>query len=392
MAAMLGWLARYAPLKPFLLDELGKLRTSVLDVGSGPHGLACAYPDMPFAGMDTLFPSPVASAMTAIKNAPGAFPLADASFGTVVCLDVLEHIPRPNRMSFVQELLRVCAERVIIACPSSEWQGLDDLIANIVKGTGQPVPDWLEEHYECGLPTPEEIDSLCTPGEGFTRRPLPVPNGALWAMVSISEMIAPLAAEASVEAHDRRDEWMELFNSACFGSSGRKGFILERIEAADAVVQAGGTEAGTLRALRCQSCAAGFEALDRTKLRCLGCGRVAERDPTGAWDVAMTAPQERAETGATYWYTPTWRLDELRAVLHGFADLDDPAASLVLRAAPDMIDAADAVARANEALGGRELGDRVNVVILADKLSAEHERSLREDAVVVTASSFNVSR
>ena len=54
---MLNWLARYAPAGAMLLED-GRATGSILDVGCGPHGLACAHPDVPFVGLDVEFPAP----------------------------------------------------------------------------------------------------------------------------------------------------------------------------------------------------------------------------------------------------------------------------------------------------------------------------------------------
>src|SRR5689334_6658552 len=102
---MLNWLTRYA----FVSAELelapdGTLRESVLDVGCGPHGLSTAAPETKFAGVDVTFPTEVAPGMVAFRNEPGPLPFADGAFDTVVCLDVLEHVPPAERAGFVHEL------------------------------------------------------------------------------------------------------------------------------------------------------------------------------------------------------------------------------------------------------------------------------------------------
>jgi hypothetical protein len=51
--------------------------------------------------------------------------------GVVLCLDVLEHVPAADRAGFAHELARVAAERVLLACPSSQAQAIDDLLVTI---------------------------------------------------------------------------------------------------------------------------------------------------------------------------------------------------------------------------------------------------------------------
>ncbi len=173
---MLNWLARYAPLRDTLLDGGGRPRTSILDVGCGCHGLACAFPEVPFAGTDVLFPFALAPTMVGVRSAPGPLPFADGAFGTVLCLDVLEHIPPADRTPFVAELARVAAERVIVACPSSEAQFVDDFLRDVLR----PTPVWLAEHDDCGLPTPAAIARLRERGRGLRRARAAEPATACW--------------------------------------------------------------------------------------------------------------------------------------------------------------------------------------------------------------------
>jgi phosphoethanolamine N-methyltransferase len=116
---VLNWLARYAPAGTAILDDHGRATGSVLDVGCGPHGFACAHPDVPFVGLDVEYPQPVAASMSAIQAPPGPLPFGDGAFHTVLSLDTLEHVPRPARASFVSEIARVAAHRVLLACSSA---------------------------------------------------------------------------------------------------------------------------------------------------------------------------------------------------------------------------------------------------------------------------------
>ena len=384
---MLNWLCRYAPVRRELLDGGGQLRASLLDVGSGPHGFACASPDAPFVGMDMMFPLPAGPTMVGIKNEPGRFPFADASFGTVISLDTLEHVPPADRAAFVAEMARVSAGATILACPSSEMAEMDDLVREMFVMSGRPVPEWLSEHDDYGLPTPEEIEACTEPPPGFTRRPLGMPNGLLATMATLADMIAQTEAAARFEATWHSDQWLDLFAGAPFGESGRKGWVLERIDPLEPLVDNGRLEETTLAALRCQACESPFERDGSDLLRCTGCGAHARFDPAlRVWDLA-TAPAAPAPR-RTYWCEPSWRAAELAPLLHGFADLDDPNASLVLRAAPGKVDSQAALRCAVEALGGRELAPHVDVVVLTDALAPEAEHELRAGATVIEAGSF----
>jgi 2-polyprenyl-3-methyl-5-hydroxy-6-metoxy-1,4-benzoquinol methylase len=143
---MLNWLTRYASVTSELsFDTDGRLTESVLDVGCGPHGLACAAPDAHFVGIDVAFPEHVAANMTAFRSAPGPLPFCDASFDTVICLDVIEHIPAADRPGFVAELARVASRRVIVACPSEESSWSQDVLRLEYAARELPLPGYRRD-------------------------------------------------------------------------------------------------------------------------------------------------------------------------------------------------------------------------------------------------------
>jgi len=61
-------------------------------------------------------------------------PFADASFGTVVCLDVLEHLLPADEPESLLELARVASRRIVVAIgmgQSAEWKDLGELHVNL---------------------------------------------------------------------------------------------------------------------------------------------------------------------------------------------------------------------------------------------------------------------
>src|SRR2546423_5401364 len=263
---VLNWLCRYAPAGALLLDDEGRLRTSLLDVGCGPHGFACAFPGVPFVGLDVTFPRPVDPSMVALRVSPGRLPFADATFGPVLCLDVLEHVPPADRAPFVRELSRVAAERVVLACPSSEAAHVDDWVRRLFGGA---TPEWLVEHDALGLPTPDEIAECAHGCDGFRAVPLAMPNSLVSALTVVADFLTPFTAQAAQEAAERPAEWVRLFEAARFGSSWRKGWIIEREQAVAPLVgpDADGLEAATLAAVRCPDCGGAFERVELEQLR-----------------------------------------------------------------------------------------------------------------------------
>ena len=377
---MLNWLCRYAVATATLLDDDRQLTTSLLDAGSGPHGLACAVSDTPFVGLDMDFPLTPAPAMLAIRNAPGPLPFADASFGAVLSLDVLEHVPPGERSGFVAELARVSTGKVLVACPSSEMRPVDDLLRTMFARAGLPMPGWLSEHDEHGLPAPEEIAEHCAAPEGFRTSEVPVPNGMLSTMASLADFTPETAAGASLDATRNPAAWLELFESAVFGDSWRKAYLIERLEAADPIVDRSCLPETTLAALRCPRCAGGLARPAEAILRCDECAQVAARDRRGWWDVR---PGRR-----TLWCEPPWTPEALSKPLHGFADLDAGDATLVLRA-PAQLDTETALAAVMAALAGRELPEHVDVELLSGPVLPE-EPGRRADATSIDPGALSV--
>lgn len=90
-------------------------------------------------------------------------PLEDQSFDWVVSLDVLEHIPAPDRDKFINENLRVASRGVILVAPFfSKGVAIAEKNANenykILAG-GQDHP-WLVEHLANTLPHEKTVENF----------------------------------------------------------------------------------------------------------------------------------------------------------------------------------------------------------------------------------------
>ena len=292
---MLNWLTRYAFVGAELdLDDGGALRESVLDVGCGPHGLSTVAPAACFAGVDLSFPAAVAPGMVAFRNEPGPLPFEDCAFDTVLCLDVLEHLPSATREGFVAELARVSARRVLVACPSVEGAFIDDMLRTMYAQRSLPAPGWLTEHDQHGLPTAAEIESCCAAIAGTEARELTMTNGLLSTVVVLADMLPELAERAAQEWRDHRERWNELFTDARFGTCHRKGYAVERTEPRAAVVDPRRFEATVWDAVRCPAC--GTAALRAGG--CGACGHGIGREPSGAWDLSAPAGARLRASGA----------------------------------------------------------------------------------------------
>lgn len=287
---MLNWLTRYAFVVAELkFDELGGLTESVLDVGCGPHGLSCAAPAARFVGTDVLFLEQVAPGMVAFRNEPGPLPFEDAAFETVVCLDVLEHVPPGDRRGFVKELARVASRRVLVACPSDESEWVQDVLKLEYRARGLPLPIWLNEHDEHGLPTAVEIRDMCTSVDGFTGRELPMTNGLLATLAVMADMLPELAGEAGAEYREHSAEWLQTFSAARFGHSRRKGYVLERDAPTLAKVLPANVEESVWGALRCPACGAIGFLPSASGGVCAACAHTVSHDPSHAIDLTISA-------------------------------------------------------------------------------------------------------
>jgi SAM-dependent methyltransferase len=373
---VLNWLARYAAVIDQVVDAEGRARTSVLDVGCGPHGLACALDGVPFVGVDVEFPQPVAPTMVGIRCRPEGLPFRDDAFGVVLCLDVLEHVPAAERAGFVQELARVAAERVILACPSSEAQAIDDLLVTTFQTAGTALPSWLTEHYDCGLPTPDEIAEACAGVDGFRARPLAMPNGLLTTATTLAELSGPLEDTARHEAHALRDAWVALYRSACFGESARKGWVLERIAPRIPLASHDDLEATALAALCCPECDGALEVDGPDLLRCGSCDLPVARDESRAWDLASPPG---------FFCAPAWRDGDVERLLRRFVEQRRGPASLVLYAPPEVIDGSAALRAAQAAFGDASVPEALDIAILDRALPAAELSALQASRTVLVA-------
>ncbi|HZY47494.1 MAG TPA: methyltransferase domain-containing protein [Candidatus Bathyarchaeia archaeon] len=87
-------------------------------------------------------------------------PFRDKSFKTVVSLDTLEHVSKEKRPSFIRELQRVSANRIILTFPERQFflEALE-VTARLYDGLGisRVMRKSLEEHRRFGLPSSAEV-------------------------------------------------------------------------------------------------------------------------------------------------------------------------------------------------------------------------------------------
>lgn len=126
----------------------------VLEVGSGPVGLA-RYWSGGVVGVDVAFPTPTARGLRPTVAPATKLPFEDASFPVVISIDMLEHLPAADRATAIAEMFRVAQGTVIIAVPAGPAARAAE--ARLLKAWRGPLPGWLTEHQQEGLPDVEAI-------------------------------------------------------------------------------------------------------------------------------------------------------------------------------------------------------------------------------------------
>jgi hypothetical protein len=134
---------------------LGDAR-SVVDVGG--HKLLGSYARIP--KLVSVNVDPPADVL--IPRDDPTLPFEDGAFEASVSIDTLEHVPRPFRQGFIDELIRVASRRTVLCCPlgsparNEAEVELNDWYRGL-KGEDHP---FVGEHIEHGPPTADELRAM----------------------------------------------------------------------------------------------------------------------------------------------------------------------------------------------------------------------------------------
>ena len=135
----------------------------VLEVGSNEH---CALRDfLPSAEItfSDREEQNVKAGETFIRADATNLPFSDNEFDVVISMDVLEHVPKKDRESFIKECSRVAGKSFILACPidNNGMSTVSEKAANdtFIRFHNVDHP-WLKEHFEEGLPSVDGVDSI----------------------------------------------------------------------------------------------------------------------------------------------------------------------------------------------------------------------------------------
>ena len=148
---------RYLP----IVDEIKKMDSvTILEVGSGGLGIA-PYLNREVTGIDSDFSGPTHPLLKRIKGTGEKLPFADKSFGVVISVDILEHVPQKNREKVITEMIRVAQKEVIIATPcGNDSEKQDRVLSEIYKRKFGEDYQFLKEQLEYGLPDAKEVLSI----------------------------------------------------------------------------------------------------------------------------------------------------------------------------------------------------------------------------------------
>jgi cyclopropane fatty-acyl-phospholipid synthase-like methyltransferase len=144
---------------------------TLLEVGSGSRGIA-TYLSSPWrvTACDRDFSDygarrhPAGDEIERVIGDALALPFDDRSFDVAVSLDMLEHIPSDLRGQALRELVRVSRRAVVVGCPcGAPALAADRRLARFYGRVRRPVPAWLREHLDNGLPEPHELEQALIP-------------------------------------------------------------------------------------------------------------------------------------------------------------------------------------------------------------------------------------
>ncbi|MFP5225096.1 MAG: class I SAM-dependent methyltransferase [Actinomycetota bacterium] len=150
---MINQLVRYAP----LLKRLEGERGSILEIGSGPDGIA-SYLQRQCVGLEIDFHADPDPYLIPVAGSAVDLPFTDRAFDLVLIMDTIEHIPFELRARAVAEAGRVCRDTLIIGGPmGAAARAADDRLAAHYARRGIELPGWLREHLTRRAPDVTEV-------------------------------------------------------------------------------------------------------------------------------------------------------------------------------------------------------------------------------------------
>ena len=151
----IDWAIRYAPIVSFIRSCQPN---SILEVGSGPQGVAYFLKDTAVVGTDIHFGELPLTNIRPVIASSTALPFHDHAFDMVLSSDMMEHLPEDLRQNAMREMLRVAARYLVVGFPSGVIAKTHDLdVAASLARRGIKMPIWLSEHLQHEYPTSQSV-------------------------------------------------------------------------------------------------------------------------------------------------------------------------------------------------------------------------------------------
>jgi len=132
----------------------------ILEVGSGWLGIS-PYLGRQVTGLDEDFEGKKFSLLKQVTGSVLKIPFKDNSFGSVIGVDVLEHLPKNQRPRAMSELLRVAGKQVFIGVPCGKKSLRQDVeLDKIYQITFKKQFEFLKDHLSNGLPEEKQVRLL----------------------------------------------------------------------------------------------------------------------------------------------------------------------------------------------------------------------------------------
>ncbi len=135
----------------------------------------------------------------------GSFPVLPGQFSTVICLDVLEHVPPACRKDFLRKLLETSSDWLILGCPFADpaLEDAESALDLFIQNQLGYRHSFLAEHQQFGLPVLEEIQGWL---EEQGVQCISLPNGYLprwFFMQSVNFFVSSLQCDQLAEKINR---------------------------------------------------------------------------------------------------------------------------------------------------------------------------------------------
>jgi len=160
---------------------------SIMEIGSGKVGIT-SYLKQQVIGVDIAFNDyPSLSYLKEHIYDGSTLEYQDNSYDYVISVDMLEHVPETKRKKIIEEMLRVTKKFMILAFPCSNKSILyEKKLERIYIRSGQPLPKYLREHLQYGLPEEKKIVRIIEQGmalrnqSNYEMKVIPNENLRIW--------------------------------------------------------------------------------------------------------------------------------------------------------------------------------------------------------------------